>query len=311
MKAAQEESLSVDKTACPGRRNFLGLGDEYTSPEKSLFNVIPVPYDATSTYTPGSRLGPRAIIEASRQIELYDHELDLEPSSCGVATLDDVGGGVVDPAQMVDAVEKAVAEVASRDKLPVVLGGEHTVSVGAVRALGRAERIGVVSFDAHADLRDSYQGTKYSHACFLRRAAEVADCCVFGVRSVAREEVDFARDSGVRVFYADSMRRAVGRLDLDFIPKNVYLSVDVDALDPSVMPATGTPEPGGLGWYDLIDLLTRIVSGRRVVGFDVVELCPLAGNPAPDFTAAKLVHKMMGAVVKFGSLRKDSGTRHG
>ena len=301
----------MGKTECPGRRNFLGLGDERSSPETSLFNIVPVPYDATSTYTPGSRLGPRAIIEASRQIELYDHELDLEPASHGVATLDDVGGGVVDPALMVDAVEKAVADVASRNKLPVVLGGEHTVSVGAVRALARAERIGVVSFDAHADLRDSYQGTKYSHACFLRRAAEVADCCVFGVRSVAREEVEFARDAGVRVFYADSMRRAVGRLDLDFIPKTVYLSVDVDALDPSLMPATGTPEPGGLGWYDLIDLLTRIVSGRTVVGFDVVELCPLAGNPAPDFTAAKLVHKLMGAVVKFGSLRKDAGTRHG
>lgn len=315
MKVAQDESVSMSKAECPGRRNFLGLGAEHSSPDTSLFNIIPVPYDATSTYTPGSRLGPRAIIEASRQLEAYDHELDLEPASVGVATLDDVGATVVDPAMMADQVEKAVAAVASRKRLPVVLGGEHTVSVGAVRALARpdagTDRIGVVSFDAHADLRDSYQGTRYSHACFLRRAAEVAECCVLGVRSVAREEVEFARTSGVRVFYADEMRRAVGRLDLDFIPKAVYVSVDVDVLDPSLMPATGTPEPGGMGWYDLIDLLTRIVSGRKVVGFDVVELCPIAGCPAPDFTAAKLVHKLMGAVVKFSSFGKDTGTRHG
>jgi agmatinase len=311
MKIGQEESVSMGKMECPGRRNFLGLGEEYSRPETSLFNIIPVPYDATSTYTPGSRLGPRAIIEASRQIEVYDHELDLEPASVGVATLDDVPVTVVDPSLMVDEVERAVAAVASRNKLPVVLGGEHTVSVGAVRALAREERIGVVSFDAHADLRDSYQGTRYSHACFLRRAAEVADCCVFGVRSVAREEVEFSKSAGIGVFYADSMRRALGRLDLDFIPKTAYLSVDVDVLDPSLMPATGTPEPGGLGWYELIDLLTRVVTGRKVVGFDVVELCPLAGNPAPDFTAAKLVHKLMGAIVKFSSLGKDAGTRHG
>jgi agmatinase len=297
---------------CPGKRNFLGLSDAYTSPDKSLFNIVPVPYDATSTYRSGSRTGPQALIDASRNIEVYDHELGSEPASVGVATLDEVPVTVADPALMVDSIEAAVASVAARGRIPVVLGGEHTVSVGAVRAVARRDKPFVVSLDAHADLKDTYQGSKYSHACFLRRARETADGCVIGVRSITREEADYADRSGTRVFYADALARSgVGAVDLGFVPSTVYLSIDVDVLDPSIMPATGTPEPGGLGWYDTIDLLTRIVQGRKVVGFDVVELCPLAGNPAPDYTAAKLVYKVMGTIVKFGSKREDDRTRHG
>lgn len=295
---------------CPGKRNFLGLRDNYSSLDSSLFHVIPVPYDATSSYVPGSRRGPQAIIDASRNVETYDHDLDMVPASAGVATLDEVAGDVADPGLMVERVEGAVAGAVGRNKIPVVLGGEHTVSVGAVRAVAAGNKAFVVSLDAHADLRDTYQGTKLSHACFLRRTREITDCCVFGVRSISREEVDFARASGTRVFYAGEMRDSVRTLDLDFIPRTVYLSIDVDALDPSIMPATGTPEPGGLGWYDLVGLLTRIVSGRRVLGFDVVELSPLAGNHAPDFTAAKLVYKVMGTIVKCASM-EDDRTRHG
>jgi len=297
---------------CPGKRNFLGLGDAYSSPERSLFNLIPVPYDATSTYRPGSRTGPQALIDASRNIEIYDHQLASEPAMVGVATLDEVPVTCADPARMVDAVEAAVAPVAARGKIPVVLGGEHSVSVGAVRALAGREKVFVVSLDAHADLRDSYQGTGFSHACFLRRAREVAGGCVLGVRSVSPEEVEYAAGSGTKVVFADQMvGPAAGKVDLDFVPETVYLSVDLDVLDPSIMPATGTPEPGGLGWYDVMDLVTRVVRGRRVVGFDVVELCPLAGNPAPDYTAAKLVYKIMGTIVKFGSRREDHRTSHG
>ncbi|MFZ1947131.1 MAG: agmatinase [bacterium] len=296
----------------PGRRNFLGLDSAYSSIEGSLFNILPVPYDATSTYTPGSRRGPQAIIDASRNLEVYDHELDAEPASAGVATLDEVPVVVGDPALMVAAVEAAVGEIADRGRIPVVLGGEHTVSLGAVRALARCAKFGVVSLDAHADLRDSYQGSPLSHACFLRRASEVAQCCALGVRSISAEEADHLKTSTTKVFYADAMfRQGIDTLGLDFIPQTVYLSIDVDVLDPSIMPATGTPEPGGLGWYDAVGLLTRIVRGRRVIGFDVVELCPAAGNPAPDFTAAKLAYKLMGAIVKFGLTREDQETRHG
>ena len=310
MSALKEWGSPVSEMESPGKRNFLGLSDLYSSPEASLFHVIPVPYDATSTYLSGSRKGPQAIIDASRNIELYDHELDMEPASAGVATLEEVPVTVGDPGLMVEAVEKAVAVAAAKKKIPVVLGGEHTVSVGAVKAIATRGKVYVVSFDAHADLRDTYQGTEFSHACFLRRTREVADCCVFGVRSISREEVDFARSSGTRVFYAGGMQDGIATLDLDFIPDTVYLSIDIDVLDPSIMPATGTPEPGGLGWYDLVGLLTRIVSGRKVLGFDVVELCPLAGNHAPDFTAAKLVHKVMGTIVKYAST-EDDRTRHG
>jgi agmatinase len=224
--------------------------------------------------------------------------------------LDEVAADIADTETMVQEVEAAVARVAAKKRIPVVLGGEHTVSVGAVRALAARGKAFVVSFDAHADLRDTYKGTRFSHACFLRRAREVADGCVFGVRSISRDEVDFARTSGTRIFYADRMRGPAKTLDLDFVPRTVYLSIDIDVLDPSLMPATGTPEPGGLGWYDLLDLITRVISGRRVVGFDVVELSPLAGNHAPDFAAAKLVHKVMGSIAKYAST-EDDRTSHG
>jgi agmatinase len=295
----------------PGRRTFMALADRYSSLE-SLFQIVPVPYDATSSYVAGSRMGPRAIIDASANIETYDHDLDCEPAEAGIATLEEIPVVVGDPARMVEAVEHAVAGVIGRGGLPVVVGGEHTVSLGAVRALAHKQDFFVVSLDAHADLRDSYQGSKLSHACFLRRASELAGCAAYGVRSVSRDEVEYAARSGTRLFFADGLGRPeADALQLDYIPDTVYLSIDVDVLDPSIMPATGTPEPGGLGWYYLLDLLRRIVSGRRVLGFDVVELCPLAGNPAPDFTAAKLLYKMMGIIIRYSSNREDDRTRYG
>jgi agmatinase len=177
----------------------------------------------------------------------------------------------------------------------VILGGEHTVSLGAIKALARREKFMVVSLDAHADLRDSYQGSRLSHACFLRRALESADGCALGVRSLSRGEAEYAGRQGLRIVHAENL---VGpskqEISLDFIPEHIYLSIDLDVLDPSIMPATGTPEPGGLDWYTTMHLLKRIIDGRRVLGFDVVELCPQPGNPAPDFTAAKLIYKVMG-----------------
>jgi len=295
----------------PGRRNFLGLADRYSSAE-SLFHLIPVPYDGTASYLAGSREGPRAIIDASAHLEIYDHDLESEPARAGIPTLDEIPVGVGDPTPVVDAVEIAAAAVIGRGRLPVVLGGEHTVSLGAIRALARGADFGVVSLDAHADLRDSYQGSRLSPACVLRRASELKPSSAFGVRSVSPEEIEYAASSGTRLFFADHLRRLdVAALDLDFLPDNVYLTIDVDVLDPSIMPATGTPEPGGLGWYYLVDLVRRIVSGRRVLGFDVVELCPLAGNPAPSFAAAKLVYKTMGMIIRYSSNGEGDRTRYG
>jgi agmatinase len=287
---------------CPGAGNFLGLCASYSSPGKSRFSVVPVPYDATSSYVSGSRLGPAAIVEASANIEIYDHDLHLEPARQGVYTAPEVEPVADDPEATLARIEQAVRAAVAAGSVPVVLGGEHTVSLGAVRAFAPREDFFVVSFDAHADLRDSYQGTPLSHACFLRRALEVAGGTAIGVRSMSREEHDFAVAQGLKVVHAEEIhRRGAEALDLAYVPDNVYVSFDLDVLDPSVMPSTGTPEPGGLSWYDLIDLAKRVISGRRVLGFDVVELCPQPGNVAPDFTAAKLIYKLMGIIIKYSA----------
>ena len=293
-------------------RNFLGLSDSLSEPETSDFHILPIPYDATATYIPGARLGPRAIIDASANLELYDHQLGFEPARAGIATLRELQVFPGDPSRMVEEIERAVGVILAEGKVPVILGGEHTVGLGAVRALAARDDFMLICLDAHADLRDSYQGTGLSHACYLRRASELVDCCVFGVRSLSREEARFVEGAPVRIAFAEDLtgcnRKTVA---LDFIPDNIYLSIDIDVLDPSIIPATGTPEPGGLGWYETLDLLSGIISGRRVLGFDVVELCPQPGNTAPDFTAAKLVYKVMGFIVGCSKNRREDWTGDG
>jgi agmatinase len=301
----------MDEIECPKQKCFLGLSEAYGG-DTSYFHIIPVPYDGTCTYMPGSRMGPRAIIDASAHLELYDHDLDLEPASVGICTHPETRVFAADPERMLLEIQESVGEVFSNGKLPVVVGGEHTVSLGAVRALASREQFSLVCLDAHADLRDTYQGTPYSHACFLRRAREHVECRVFGVRSLSREQADYAMEAGINIIYAERLaREGSGGVDVDYIPQDIYLSIDLDVLDPSIMPATGAPEPGGLGWYEAVNLLGRIIAGRRVLGFDVVELCPLPGNPAPDFTAAKLIHKVMGLILKSSKNRREDWIGHG
>lgn len=289
-----------------GERNFLRLPGEFSRRETSYFHIIPVPYDGTSTYMPGSRMGPAAIIDASANLETYDHDLDMEPARLGVFTHPEVRVFANDPRRMLAEIQGPVTGVVSEGRLPVILGGEHTVGLGAVQALGPDAGFALVCLDAHGDLRDSYQGSPYSHACYLRRASEIVECCAFGVRSISREEMQYAAETGLTLVLAERLLSdGVEHIDLDFLPDSVYLSIDLDVLDPSIMPATGTPEPGGLDWYQVLDLLRRIISGRRILGFDVVELCPQPGNPAPDFTAAKLIYKVMGYIVKSSKNRGE------
>jgi agmatinase len=302
----------MDDMGCPGQRNFLGLSDSLSDPETSTFHVLPVPYDATATYVPGARLGPRAIIDASANLELYDHELGFEPAAVGIATLRELPVFPGDPVRMLEEIERAVGGILAEEKIPVILGGEHTVGLGALRALATRGDFMLVCLDAHADLRDTYQGTGLSHACYLRRASELVDCCAFGVRSLSREEARYAEEAPVSLAFAwDLTGCAQKKTALDFIPDNIYLSIDIDVLDPSIIPATGTPEPGGLGWYDTLGLLDGIIRGRRVLGFDVVELCPQPGNAAPDFAAAKLVYKVMGFIVACSENRREDWTGDG
>ena len=279
--------------------NFLGLGNSLSSLEKSKVVVIPVPYDLTTSYLPGARRGPIAIIEASKQLELFDDEIKKEIASIGIHTMGQLEQVVSNPEQMGERVREAVSWVIDSKKFPVLLGGEHSITLGAVRALtDRYSDVGVVQFDAHADLRDTYQGSKYSHACVGRRINETCKLTLVGVRSMCKEEYDFLTRSETDLCFARDVLEHRYRIE-DFIeklPSDIYLTIDLDVLDPSIMPSVGTPEPGGLGWYKIIDLLKTLAKRKNILGFDIVELCPQPLNPAPDFLAAKLCYKLMGYI---------------
>lgn len=280
--------------------NFGGIYPE-CSLGNARFVVVPVPYDLTSTYQPGSRRGPAAIIEASTNMELYDEELKKETYLAGIHTAEPVAVDARGPKTMIAAVRKKISRIVAQDKIPVMLGGEHSITLGAVQAVAeKYPKLTVLQFDAHADLRDSYQGTPYNHACVARQIAGFCDLVQVGIRSMSREEGDFLHTSKVKSYPADDVfdhanwaEKVAGQIKGD-----VYVTIDLDVFDPSVMPATGTPEPGGLFWRDVLSLL-RLVSRKCIVrGFDVVELAPLPGIVAPDFMAAKLIYRLMGYITE-------------
>jgi len=277
---------------------FLGVRPSESQLSKARIAVIPAPFDQTTSYLPGTRFGPKAILEASRQVEFYDEELDLEPFRIGVATLAEIE---VEPADMeagLRRLEAVVAEVSAKGMIPLTLGGEHSLTLAPVGALRqRYPGLAVLQLDAHLDLRDAYQGTKLSHASVMRRVRELGVPTVaVGIRSVSREEADYVHAEGAPVFLAREIR-ARG-LDVSAIlaalPNPVYITVDLDAFDPSEVPAVGTPEPGGLTWDEGLRLLRAVCERRQVVGCDIVELCPIPGQPASDFFAAKLANKLIG-----------------
>lgn len=279
--------------------NFCGLPEEFSSWKNSRAVIIPVPYDLTSTYVSGSRSGPDAIISASMNMEQFDEELKTENFRVGIHTQDRLETSAASPGEMMDAVEGAVGEVIAAGKLPVVLGGEHSITIGALRAFKKMHRrLSILHLDAHADLRDSYQGTPLSHACAGRRASEMGRLVQAGIRSMSAEEEEFRKGSRVQTFFAADI--VAGRVRPHEIVSNlggeIYITVDLDVFDPAFMPATGTPEPGGLDWYTVIGILRAACEGRRVVGLDVVELAPMPHNAAPDFLAAKLVYRLIGYV---------------
>lgn len=264
-----------------------------------LFTVIPVPFEASVSYGGGTARGPEAILAASQQLETWDGL--CEPLLWGIATAPPVDcRGEVE--KVLGRIEAAVGAVAARGSLPVVLGGEHTVSLAPIRALARgySEPIGIVQIDAHADLRSSFEGSPYSHACVMRRAIEECGCALmqFGVRALCREEVVYRQER--RVQHLDG--RVLPGIALDRFalpgnfPANIYLTIDVDGLDPSVIRATGTPVPGGPLWHQTLTFIERVLRGRRLLGFDIVELAPQAGDHASDFAAAQLVYSVMGMI---------------
>ena len=277
--------------------NFGGIEPEYADFERALFVILPVPYDLTSTYRSGSRLGPAAILDASAHMELYDEELGQETYQCGIHTLPFLEPDARGPKEMVEAVRRKTAEVVASGKIPVMLGGEHSISFGCVQALKeRYPVLSVLQFDAHADLRDFYQGSPYSHASVARRISECCQLVQAGIRSMSAEEAAFLAESQVKSFSADYILEEKDWCEAiaSHLKGYVYISVDLDALDPAFMPATGTPEPGGIGWKDMLRLIRAVSEKCRIRGFDVVELSPIPGLAAPDFLAAKLTYRMMG-----------------
>ena len=282
--------------------NFLALEEPYSTFDAARVLVLPVPLEATVSYGSGTAAGPRAIIEASQQVELYDREHDRECAlEYGVHTLAAVElAGLHDPAGAVDVIAAAVAQAAASGKLVVALGGEHTISAGVSRGLLDAlgGPLTVVQLDAHSDLRDAYDGTPFSHACVARRMLDddrVEQVLQLGVRSVDREEVEFAQanEQRLRVWYAEDVHD--GRWLHEFVERvrgrRVHLTIDVDGLDPSIVPATGTPEPDGLTWHEALSIIRTTAVAGTIAGIDCVELAPRPGLHHADFAVAKLLYK--------------------
>ncbi len=282
--------------------NFGGLPDEHSRYETSRAVIFPVPLERTTTYEHGTRNGPSAILAASQNMELYDEELELEPyKDIGVHTLPpiDTQDGSLD--EVLTELFTAEVGLLEDEKFPVALGGEHSLTPPLVKAVARKYKdLTVLQIDAHADMRDEYQGNPSSHACAMRRVVEICPAVQVGIRSLSVEEAKAIPQLRTRVYWAKDIVRAplkawIAKVLADLSP-HVYLTIDLDGFDPSIVPATGTPEPGGLDWSQVTSLVRAVADHKKIVGMDVVELLPQPGDHASDFLAARLVYKCLGYI---------------
>lgn len=272
--------------------NFLGLEAQPQDPKLKV-SILPVPYDATTSYKGGTREGPWAIIEASRQVELFDIELKTDASeTTSIETLPELDPSSDGPRVVIEQVEMAVKDIIKRGSFPFMLGGDHPMTIGVVRPLKRKHKqLSVLQIDAHTDLRNTYEGSKYNHACPMRRLWETGcDVTAVGIRSGTKEDLEFVKKKNAVMYFGN-------RFDVKGVLKglgeNVYITIDLDGFDSSVCPAVGTPEPGGLSWEQVTGLLQEVIKAKNVVGADVVELSPIPGQQASDFLAARLVYKII------------------
>jgi N1-aminopropylagmatine ureohydrolase len=258
--------------------------------------ILPIPLDRTTSYVPGTRNGPHEILVASSHMELWDEETETDVHSIGIFTLPEMEFPFASMEDVIRRIRRVASEIVQRDKFLFVLGGEHSITPAIVAAIaGKYPRLSVLQIDAHADLRDSFMGTPHNHACAMRRTLEHAPATQVGIRSLSPEEASAAPTLPTRLFYDFNMRQRTNWMDevVDSLGETVYITIDCDGMDPAIMPAVGTPEPGGLSWYETLGLLRRVIERRTVVGCDIVELCPMAGNVAPNFLCAKLVYKIL------------------
>ncbi|MBT3182146.1 MAG: agmatinase [Deltaproteobacteria bacterium] len=278
--------------------NFLGLTDEESSYQNSNVVVLPIPYEGTVSYGKGTSKAPRCIIEASTQVELYNEELGCEPFDVGVATLPELKLDGVMPDDLFREIVPSVTKLLEDGKWPLILGGEHSITPAAIKAYhDNNEELTVVQFDAHADLRSEYDGEAMSHACAMARAREMYPAVQVGIRNISAKEIEQAKLKDYSIFFARDMHRddrwmgsAIDSIKTD----KVYITLDLDAFDGSILPATGTPEPGGMNWWQVTEFLKILFEKKSVVGMDIVELAPIKGFHAYDFMVAKLAYKCIG-----------------
>jgi agmatinase len=269
-------------------------GDEIVyNYQESAIVILPVPYDKTSTWIKGSDKGPEAIIQASVNLEFYDIETDSEAHNHGIFTLEPLEEKST-PESLVNSVYEKVKFLLSEKKFPVIVGGNHTVSIGSFKAFAESyEHLTILQLDAHSDLRQEYEGSVFNHACTMARAREIAPVVQVGIRSMSAEELPFGDKNNIypsHILYHD---KSLYNKALSSLGENVYITIDLDVFDPSLMPSTGTPEPGGPDYYELMHFLRDVAAAKNIVGFDVVELCPSPVNKMPDFVAAKVIYQLL------------------
>src|SRR5262245_11507512 len=272
-----------------------------TTPTPTTFDnarvvILPVPLDRTTSYVAGTRNGPHEILVASSHMALWDEEASTGVHSIGIATLPEMEFPFASIDDVMREIGRVAKEIVDRDKFLFVLGGEHSITapiVGAVAA--RHKGLSVLQIDAHADLRESFMGTPHNHACAMRRVLDHVPVTQVGIRSLSTEEAADVPGLKTKIFYDFNMRKDPQWIDrvVDSLGDKVYITIDCDGMDPAIMPAVGTPEPGGLSWYEMLALLRRVIESREVVGCDLVELCPLPGIVAPNFLCAKLIYKIL------------------
>ena len=286
------------------KRTFCGV--QYDLKESNTA-IIPVPYESTTSYIPGTRFGPQAIIDASRELTLFDEStgtnpiIDIRPH-----TFDEVEPNVDSPFKMIERLERLISELLEADKFPVVLGGEHSISLAPILALNKSGRkFSVLHLDAHADLLNEYQGSHFSHACTARRIVEELDptsLVLVGIRNISEEEYEFALNSGLidNIFFAKDIRnKSPEQLYYEILPKlpdDIYITIDVDFFDPSVIPSVGTPEPGGFSIDFALSLLSRLVENKNIIGLDVVELAPRSFYDPSPFIIAKFTYQLLAKI---------------
>lgn len=293
--------MSVKFHALPLKKNFLAIEEKYSGFENSKIAILSCPYEKTVSYGKGTGNGPAAILEASHYVEFFDEETEKEVCfSHGITALKPLDFKKTHGKKALDYIYKNVKSLIDSGKFVITLGGEHTISTAPIKAhFDSYNNFSVLHFDAHSDLREEYEGTKYSHACFAKRVAEfTTNITQVGIRAQCKEEFEFIKASGINTFYAYQMRHEgfdtqLNDIIINSLQENVYITFDVDYFDPSIMPSTGTPEPNGFYWDETMKLLKAVCEQRNLVGFDVVELAPNKDYSFPDFLTAKLIYKIL------------------